>query len=59
MTTFVIYAGLYDVLVTTKKNERAYVAEFFKPEPGYRNLKDYDRREVKDIGVDVSVRIVS
>ncbi len=50
---FVVYSSNDEVLVTTRKNEKAMLLEWFAPHTG-RDLDDYDREESKESAIQIS-----
>ena len=54
MTKFVIFEGNDELIVTTRKNERDVLTHVFE-EPSDRDLADYDRTEIDDLYLAISV----
>ena len=55
MTTFIVYEGRDEIIVTTPEDEAEMIRIYFTE--GGRKGDDYDRREVVDIAVSIFPRI--
>lgn len=56
MTNFIVYTSSEqdDIIVTTKKNEKAAIALYFN-DTG-RDIDEYERQEVNDIAVGIEIK---
>lgn len=54
---FIIYQSTDDLWITTKRKESKFLEEYFSD--GERNIDDYVRTEINDVGVcvDTSVNV--